>query len=92
MVKWFVMLRMRFDGRLEAGMEEDAGGVDEVVGSLEAVVKTEAGGVVDGVVGEMAAMVDEVEAEDTPGVEVPFGVLPCAAAARWACIEDDGWN
>ena len=36
--------------------------------------------------------VDDVEAEETPGVEVPLGVLPCAAAARCACIEDDGWN
>ena len=36
--------------------------------------------------------VEEVEAAETPGVEVPLGVLPCAAAAKWACIEDVGWN
>ena len=36
--------------------------------------------------------VDDVEAAETPGVEVPLGVLPCAAAAKCACIDDDGWN
>ena len=60
-VRCVVMLRMRFDGTLEAGMEEDAAaeGADEV---LDSVVKTEGGGgVVGGVVGEMAAMVVEEE-------------------------------
>ena len=43
-------------------------------------------------VGELDVTVEEVEAAETPGVEVPLGVLPCAAAAKWACIEDEGWN
>lgn len=42
---------------------------------------------------EALPAVEEVEvAADEPGVDVPLGVLPCTAAAKWACIEDDGWN
>lgn len=35
---------------------------------------------------------DELEAAEAPGVDVPLVVLPCTAAAKWACMDDDGWN